>query len=76
METTRRATVYLEPRLHKALKLKAAQGDKSVSDLVNEAIRLILAEDAIDLEAVEERKDRSERPFEEFVRELKKDGLL
>lgn len=75
-EDPRRATIYLEPRLHKALKLKAAHLDRTLSDLVNEAIRQSLAEDAIDLEAIEKRKKQPERSFEAFVTELRKDGLL
>ena len=76
METSHRATVYLEPQLHKALKLKAVSGDQTISDLVNEAVRQSLAEDAIDLEAVEQRKNQPERSFEAFVKDLRKNGRL
>ena len=76
MEDSRRSTVYLEPRLHTALKLKAAHLDRTLSDLVNEAIRQSLAEDADDLDAIEKRKNKPERSFEAFVTELRKDGLL
>lgn len=76
MAESRRATVYLEPHLHRALKLKAAQSEQSISDLVNQAVRGALVEDAIDLDAVAQRKDHAERDFSSFVRGLRKDGLI
>lgn len=76
MKEPRRSTVYLEPQIHKALRLKSAETDQTISDLVNEALRHSLAEDAIDLEAIDQRKAQSERPFEAFVKELHKDGLV
>ena len=51
MSTARRATIYLDPDLHRALRVKAAETDKSISDLVNDAVRQNLAEDAEDLAA-------------------------
>ncbi len=72
----KKATVYLEPSLHKALKMKAAESDKTVSDLVNEAIRHSLLEDAIDLDSIEERRNKPERSFSAFLNDLRKDGLL
>ena len=76
MSDSKRATVYLDPSIHKALKLKAAESDQTISDLVNKAVSLSLAEDAVDLEALKERKKHSERGFSSFVRELRKDGLI
>lgn len=76
MSDIKRVTVYFDPELHKALKLKAAEQDESISNIVNKAVGLSLAEDAIDLEAIEERKDHSKRSFATFVRELRKDGLI
>jgi hypothetical protein len=56
METTaKKSTIYFDPRIHKALRLKAAETDSSVSDIVNEAIRIVLAEDAEDFAAFAER---------------------
>ncbi len=72
----KRATIYLDPKLHRALKLKAAESDQSMSDLVNKAVSLSLAEDALDLEAIRERKKHSERSFASFVRDLRKDGTI
>ncbi len=72
----RRATIYLDAQLHRALKLKAVELDESVSELVNEAVRQSLAEDAADLEVFEVREAEPEYPFEEFVRGLKQSGRL
>jgi hypothetical protein len=72
----KRATVYFDPALHRALRLKAAETDRSLSDLVNEAVRLSLAEDAEDLSAFEERAGVPNLPFEAVVRELKRSGKL
>ncbi len=72
----KRATVYLDSRIHRALKLKAAQSDATVSDLVNEALRLSLKEDAIDLQAIQGRAHETARPFEDALRDMKRDGLL
>lgn len=67
----RRTTVYIDPALHRALKLKATETDSSVSELVNRAIRLSLAEDAADLEIFEIRAREPNVPFEEAVQGLK-----
>jgi hypothetical protein len=72
----KRATVYFEPYLHRALRLKAAETDSSVSELVNEAVREALAEDAEDLAAFEERKKESELRFEDVVKDLKRRGKI
>ena len=76
MAAPKRSTVYLEEILHQALRLKAAMADRSISDLVNEAVRLSLKEDALDIEAVNKRSKESSRSFESFVGELKKNGKL
>jgi hypothetical protein len=72
----KRATVYFDPYLHRALRLKAAETDSSVSKLVNEAVREALAEDAEDLAAFEERKKESELWFEDVVKDLKRRGKI
>ncbi len=71
-----RATIYLEPALHRALKVKAAETDTPVSTLVNRAVRLALAEDAIDLAAHERRAREPARPFGTVLKDLKRRGLL
>ena len=73
--TAKRATVYFDPEIHRALRLKAASSDFSMSDLVNEAVRLSLAEDAEDLEA-SRRKREPNMDFEQFVKALKRRGKL
>ena len=73
---TKRATVYFDPILHKALKLKAIETSKSVSDLVNEAVREALAVDAEDLAAFDERSNEGLISYDEMVKRLKKDGRI
>lgn len=72
----KRATVYLDPQMHKALRMKSAATSRTVSDLVNEAIRLSLAEDAADLAAFEERETEPVMTFEDVLKDLKSRGLL
>ncbi|MBN2720984.1 MAG: CopG family transcriptional regulator [Proteobacteria bacterium] len=72
----KRATIYLDPDLHRALKLKAVQMDRSISDLVTEAVRESLAEDAGDLAAFDARAAEPNLDFEEVVRDLKARGKL
>ena len=72
----KRATVYFDEPVHKALRLKAAETDRSVSDLVNDAVRLALAEDADDLAAFRERANEPTHVFEDFVADLKRRGRL
>ncbi|MEO8216423.1 MAG: CopG family transcriptional regulator [Acidobacteriota bacterium] len=76
MGIAKRATVYFEPEIHRALRLKAAASDKSISDMVNDAVKLTLAEDAEDLEAFEERGREPNLDFEHFVRALKRRGKV
>lgn len=74
--SAKRATVYFDAALHKALRLKAAATERSVSDVVNEAVRVLLAEDADDLAALDERADEPNVSFERFVQELKAEGAI
>jgi len=76
MGSTKRATVYFEPEIHRALRFKAAASDRSISDLVNDAVKLTLAEDADDLQAIEKRKREPDLDFEQFVRALRRRGKL
>ncbi len=71
-----RTTVYLKPRVYRALKVKAVTTDRSVSDLINVAVLEALREDALDLEAFEKRRKEPARPFEKVLEDLKRDGLL
>jgi len=70
----KRATVFFDPELHRALRLKAAETERSVSDLVNEAVRLSLAEDATDLLATYERRAEPGIDFETVVKDLRRRG--
>ena len=72
----KRYTVYLEEDLHRALKVKSAEMAYSVSDMVNEAVRQALREDAEDLAAIDERKNEPLIPLEEVLKRLKRDGKL
>ena len=76
MNNPKRATVYFEPEVHKALRLRAAANDRSISDLVNEAVRVSLAEDAADLSAFDRRKKERSESFDSFVQGMKRRGLV
>jgi plasmid stability protein len=73
---TKRATIYLDTDLHKALRLKSVETSRSVSDLVNEAVREALSEDAEDLAAFEERAAEPLLSYDEMIKNLKKDGRI
>lgn len=74
--TAKRATVYFDPIVHKALKLKSIETSKSVSELVNEAVKEALAEDAEDIAAFEERTSEPLISYSEMVKRLKNDGRI
>ena len=76
METQKRATIYFHPDIHRALRLRAAATDRSISDMVNEVVKAALAEDAEDLAAFDERKNEKDLSFETFVKGLKRRGRL
>jgi hypothetical protein len=73
---TKRATVYLDPTLHKALRLQSIETSQSVSELINAAVRDELAEDVGDLAIFDAREKESVIEFEDFVKGLKRDGVL
>lgn len=73
---TKRTTIYLDPDLHKALRLKAISVSRSVSELVNDAVRESLAEDAEDIAAFEERAKEPLISYDEMLKRLKKDGRI
>ncbi|MFO7937931.1 MAG: CopG family transcriptional regulator [Kiritimatiellia bacterium] len=74
--SAKRATVYFDPLIHKALKLKSLETSRSMSELVNEAVKGALAEDAEDIAAFEERADERLISFSEMVKRLKSDGRI
>ncbi|HUU03059.1 MAG TPA: CopG family transcriptional regulator [Myxococcota bacterium] len=73
---TKRATVYLEPELHRALRLKSIETSRSMSDLINDAVRDELVEDADDLAVFDARKKEPLLAFEDFLKELKRNGTI
>jgi hypothetical protein len=76
MADTRRSTIYLDTDVHQALRLKAAATGSTVSELVNSAVRALLAEDAEDLAAFEERADEPLVALEDAVAYLRRDGQV
>ncbi|MEW6079255.1 MAG: CopG family transcriptional regulator [Thermodesulfobacteriota bacterium] len=74
--TVKRATIYLDEVVHKALKIKALETSRSISDLVNSAVKEALAEDAEDLAAFEDRVNEPLLSYDEMVKRLKKDGRI
>ena len=73
---TIRSTVYLESDLHQALRMKAAHSKRSMSDIVNEALRQALREDQEDLATVRSRSRERAVSYEDFLAKLKADGTL
>jgi len=70
--TQKRATVYFDPLLHRVLRLKSAATDRSISDLVNEAVKAALVEDVDDIEAFEVRESEPDYAFEDVVKDLRR----
>ena len=75
-ELSKRSTVYFEPDIHHALKIKAATTHQSVSEVVNEAIRVALREDQADLSVFDERKHEPTMTYEALLADLKSHGKL
>jgi hypothetical protein len=75
-EYTKRSTIYFEPELHKALRLKAAHANKSVSEIVNDAVRESLKEDYEDMAAFEQRVHEPLMTYEELLNDLRLHGKI
>lgn len=75
-EATRRSTIYLDAQLHAALRLKAAHTQRSISDIVNDAVRAALAEDQEDLAAFEDRVNEPTLSYEALLKDLKAHGKI
>lgn len=73
---TKRATIYFDPELHKALKIKALETSRSITDLVNQAVRESLSEDAEDILSYEERKNEKVISYDQMLKKLSKDGKI
>jgi plasmid stability protein len=76
MDETKRATIYFDAHVHRALRLRAAASNRSISDMVNEAVRMTLVEDADDLKDADQRQAEPSSSFEEFVTSLRDSGRL
>ena len=76
MDSQKRATVYFEADVHRALRLRAVAADRSISEMVNDAVRVALAEDAEDLAAFTDRKSDRTLSFDTLVRGLKRRGRI
>lgn len=76
MPTNKRATVYFDPSLHRALRVKALETDQSVSDLVNDAVRASLAEDADDIATARAREKEPDLLFEDVLKDMKRRGKI
>ncbi len=73
---SKRSTIYLDPALHQALRLKALETSRSMSEIINEALKEALSEDAEDLAVFDERADEPLISYEQMVKRLKKDGRI
>ncbi|WP_409525472.1 hypothetical protein [Nitrincola sp. MINF-07-Sa-05] len=73
---SKRSTVYFEPAIHQALKMKAASSHVSVSEIIDEAVRLLISEDQQDLEAIAERRGEPEMSYEALINDLKAHGKI
>jgi plasmid stability protein len=75
-ELSKRSTIYFDPELHRALRLKAAETHRSVSEIVNNALRQALREDQEDLAAFDERVAEPTISYEALLNDLKAHGKL
>lgn len=73
---SKRATIYLEPDIHKLLKLKAAETSSSISEIVNDLLRAEFLEDAEDIQSIKERINEPTISYETILKELKDEGRL
>jgi len=75
-ELSKRSTVYFDPALHQALRIKAATTHSSISELIDEALRIFMREDQEDLQAVTERKNEATISYSDLLNDLKKHGKI
>lgn len=75
-ELSKRSTVYFDADIHQALRIKAATTHQSVSEVVNEAVRVALREDQEDLNAVKQRVEEPTMSYEALLDDLKSHGKL
>ena len=75
-QLSQRSTVYFDPDMHKALRLKAAEENRSISEIINEAVSLLTAEDAEDYSEVDARMSEPSIGYSDFMKSLKAGGIL
>lgn len=75
-ESSKRSTVYFDQDLHRALRLKAVSTNRTLSEIVNEAVRIVLREDQEDLAALADRVAEPTITYEELLDDLKKHGKI
>ena len=73
---SKRSTIYLDPALHRALKIKSLETSRSMSEIINDAVKEALTEDAEDLAVFGKRQDEPLISYENMVKRLKKDGRI
>ncbi len=73
---SKRSTIYFDPSIHQALKVKSVTSSRSVSELVDEALRQLMNEDQEDLEAYAQRKDEPDINYAELLNDLKQHGKI
>jgi predicted DNA-binding protein len=73
---SKRSTIYLDPAIHQALRIKSLETSRSMSEIINEAVKKALAEDAEDFAAFDERADEPLISYEQMIKRLKKDGRI
>jgi hypothetical protein len=73
---SKRSTVYFDPAIHQALKQRAASSDLSLSELIDEAIRLLMREDQADLSAFSDRANKPGITYEALLKDLKRHGKI
>ncbi|MCJ7615288.1 MAG: CopG family transcriptional regulator [Desulfobacterales bacterium] len=73
---SKRSTIYLDPAIHQALRIKSLETSRSMSEIINEAVKKALAEDAEDFDAFDERADEPLISYEQMIKRLKKDGRI
>lgn len=76
IEKQKRSTIYLEPDVHRAIKLRSVHTNRSISDIVNESLKTTLSEDAEDLAAFDERTSDRVMSYETLLSKLKADGKI
>jgi hypothetical protein len=75
-QLSQRSTIYFEPSVHKALRIKAAEESRSISDIIHEAVSLLASEDAEDIADFDARIGEPNVGYAEFVQSLKADGII